>query len=224
MTRKGARHQKREIRKKCLASRLPERGNVMTPSEFLEILSRAAVLKTTFRHCYTEDGRKESVAEHSWRIALMAMLLSGEPEFQDTDMNKVIRMCLIHDLGEAFTGDIPTFEKTGSDAKTEDALFLEWVNTFPPAQREEWTELLDEMEKLQTREAKTYKALDKLEAVISHNESDLSTWLPLEYDLQLTYGKENVQFSEYLKALSGCIDEWTKEKIADKKQPVHPFG
>lgn len=154
----------------------------------------------------------------------MAMLLSGEPEFQDTDMNKVIRMCLIHDLGEAFTGDIPTFEKTGSDAKTEDALFLEWVNTFPPAQREEWTELLDEMEKLQTREAKTYKALDKLEAVISHNESDLSTWLPLEYDLQLTYGKENVQFSEYLKALSGCIDEWTKEKIADKKQPVHPFG
>ena len=57
------------------------------------------------------------------------------------------------------------------------------------------------------------EALDKLEAVISHNESDLSTWLPLEYDLQLTYGKENIQFSEYLKALSERIDEWTKNKI-----------
>lgn len=83
----------------------------MTPQDFLTILSRAAILKTTTRHCYTQENRKESVADHSWRIALMAMLLSGEPEFQDTDMNKVIRMCLIHDLGETFTGDIPSFEK-----------------------------------------------------------------------------------------------------------------
>lgn len=189
----------------------------MKPNEFLDILSRAGMLKTTSRHCYTETDRRESVADHSWRIALMAMLLSQEPEFQDMDMNRVIRMCLIHDLGEAFTGDIPTFEKTASDTAKEDALFLEWVKAFPEPQREEWLELLDEMEKLETREAKTYKALDKLEAVISHNESELSTWLPLEYELQLTYGKENVQFSEYLKALSGCIDEWTKKKIVGER-------
>lgn len=187
----------------------------MEPQEFLDILGRAAVLKTTPRHCYTQEDRRESVADHSWRTALMAMLLSGEPEFQDMDMNKVIRMCLIHDLGEAFTGDIPTFEKTASDTKKEDGLFLKWAGSFPAAQREEWLALLEEMGKLETREARTYKALDKLEAVISHNESDISTWLPLEYDLQFTYGKENVQFSEYLRALSMCIDEWTKQKIAD---------
>ena len=70
------------------------------------------------------------------------------------------------------------------------------------------------MEKLQTKEARTYKALDKLEALISHNESDLSTWLPLEYDLQLTYGQENVQFSPYLTALRKCIDQWTLAKIS----------
>ncbi len=185
----------------------------MTPHEFLNILSRAAVLKTTTRHCQTQENRLESVADHSWRTALMAMLLSKEPEFQDTDMNKVIRMCLIHDLGEAFTGDIPTFEKTASDGEREETLFLSWVSSFPAAQKREWLELLNEMRQLQTREAQTYKALDKLEAVISHNESDISTWLPLEYDLQLTYGKENVQFSEYLKDLSGCIDEWTKSKM-----------
>lgn len=185
----------------------------MKPEELLCILSRAAKLKTTTRHCYTTGGRKESVADHSFRIALMAMLLSGEEEFQNMDMNKVIRMCLIHDLGEAFTGDIPSFEKTSMDAEKETALFLDWVNSFPSPQKEEWLSLLEEMEDLATPEAKTYKALDKLEAVISHNESDLSTWLPLEYDLQLTYGKENVEFSEYLKALRNCIDQWTKRKV-----------
>ncbi|WP_434311577.1 HD domain-containing protein [Hominifimenecus sp. rT4P-3] len=185
----------------------------MTPQEFLDILSRAAMLKTTFRHCYTEEGRRESVAEHSWRIALMAMLLSGETEFQSIDMNKVIRMCLIHDLGEAFTGDIPTFEKTDADIKKEDALFFDWVGAFPEPQKREWLALLHEMERMETKEAKTYKALDKLEAVISHDESDIATWLPLEYDLQLTYGKEEVQFSQYLTALRKNIDEWTREKI-----------
>lgn len=184
----------------------------MEPQQFLDILARAGKLKTTMRHCYTKEDRRESVADHSYRIALMAMLLSGEAEFQKLDMDKVIRMCLIHDLGETFTGDIPTFEKTDEDAGKEDDLFSEWINGFPSPQREEWRMLLKEMAELETPEAKTYKALDKLEAIIAHNESDISTWLPLEYDLQLTYGQENVQFSPYLKALRECIDEWTREK------------
>ena len=133
----------------------------------------------------------------------MAMLLTGEEEFKSMDMNKVIRMCLIHDLGETFTGDIPTFQKTEADGNAEDCLFEEWVQSFPSPQKEEWLGLLKEMEQQQTPEAKTYKA---------HNESDLSTWLPLEYDLQFTYGKENVQFSEYLKAFRAVIDRQTREK------------
>lgn len=185
----------------------------MTPNEFLEILSRAARLKTTPRHCETAPGRRESVADHSWRISLMAMLLSGEAEFQGVDMNRVIRMCLIHDLGEAFTGDIPTFEKTDADAQAEYARFLEWVDGFSSPQREEWRALLAEMEALETPEAMTCKALDKLEAVISHDESSLSSWLPLEYALQRSYGRENVQFSPYLKELRERIDEWTARKI-----------
>ena len=60
--------------------------------------------------------------------------------------------------------------------------------------------------------------VDKLEALISHNESDLSTWLPLEYDLQLTYGQENIQFSEYLKEFRALIDAWTIDKI--EKEPL----
>ena len=183
----------------------------MEPKQLLEILQVAARLKTTPRHCETAPGRAESVADHSWRVALMAMLLT--PEFPEADMNKVLRMCLIHDLGEAFTGDIPTFDKTETDVQKEDRLYDAWVDTLPRETKAEFSSLLTEMNALQTQEAKIYKALDKLEAVISHNESDISTWLPLEYDLQLTYGEENVAFSPYLSALKEENNRVTREKI-----------
>ena len=190
----------------------------MTPEELLAALSRAAVLKTTPRHCWTEPGRRESVADHSWRTALMAMLLTGIEDFRGLNMDRVIRMCLIHDLGEAFTGDIPAFKKQETDAEKEDAIFLNWVEAFPEPQRTEWLDLLAEMNALQTDEARLYKALDKLEALISHNESDISTWLPLEYDLQFTYGRENMAFSPYLTALRAAVDDWSEKKIREEKQ------
>ncbi len=186
----------------------------MTPKELLAILPIAERLKCNTRHAYTSSGRHESVAEHSWRISLMAMLLT--PEFPEANMDKVIRMCLIHDLGEAFTGDIPTFEKTEADTAKEDAAFDAWVQTLPEDTRREFSSLLAEMNALETQEAKIYKALDKMEAVIQHNESDISTWLPLEYDLQLTYGAENVTFSPYFTELKEEIDAATREKIARK--------
>ena len=184
----------------------------MKPAELLNILLVAEKLKCHTRHCSTSSGRPESVAEHSWRTALMAMLTASA--FPEADMNKVIRMCLIHDLGEAFTGDIPSFDKTEADSKTEELALRQWVQTFPSPEREEWLALYEEMEAQQTQEARIYKALDKLEAVIQHDESDISTWLPLEYDLQLEYGRENVQFSPYLQQLKMEIDDVTREKIA----------
>ncbi len=187
----------------------------MKPAELLDILRVAEKLKCNTRHCYTSSGRRESVAEHSWRIALMAMLIA--PEFPEADMNKVIRMCLIHDLGEAFTGDIPAFDKTEADGKKEDALFDGWVQTLPPETKEAFSTLLEEMNAMATPEAKIYKALDKTEALIQHNESDISTWLPLEYDLQLQYGKENMEFSPWFLAFRQEIDQWTKRKIAEGK-------
>lgn len=189
----------------------------MQPTELLRILSVAERLKCNTRHSYTSSGRHESVAEHSWRIALMGMLVANE--FPEADMDKVIRMCLIHDLGEAFTGDIPTFEKTDQDEKKEENVLLDWIKTFPEPEKSEWEALYAEMNALETTEAKIYKALDKIEAVIQHDEADLSTWLPLEYDLQLEYGKENMEFSEYMKALKAEVDQMTRAKIAAGKKP-----
>lgn len=188
----------------------------MKPTELLDILRVAEKLKCNTRHCVTSTGRPESVAEHSWRLALMAMLLSGE--FPELDMDRVIRMCLIHDLGEAFTGDIPTFEKTDADSRREDALFSRWLEGLPLEIRGQWQGLWREWEDQETVEARLAKALDRLEAVIQHDESDIATWLPLEYSLQLTYGAENVREFPCLRELKNEIDCWTREKIARAEQ------
>ena len=186
----------------------------MEPKTLLTILRQAEKLKCVTRHCDTTSGRRESVAEHSWRLALMAMLVADA--FPDDDMDKVIRMCLIHDLGESFTGDIPAFEKVPGHRELEQQRLGEWVDTFPEPARSQFQSLLCEMNAMETREARIYKALDNLEAVIQHNESDISTWLPLEYDLQLTYGADKVAFSPYLRALKAEIDELTRRKIAEE--------
>ena len=185
----------------------------MDEKTLLDILHIAEHLKDTTRHCYTSGGRHESVAEHSWRLCLFAWLLRDE--FPQLDMVKVLYMCLIHDLGEAFTGDIPSFEKTAADSLHEDKTLFNWVSTLPEPYRTDMTALYKEMNALETGEAKLYKALDKLEAVIQHNESPLDTWLPLEYELNLTYADENVAFSSYLTSLRAMIREDTERKIAE---------
>ena len=101
----------------------------MTPQELLTLLHTAEKLKDTTRHCDTSGGRKESVAEHSWRLTLIAFFLRSE--FPHLNMDKVMRMCLVHDLGECFTGDIPSFLKTRDDTAREDTLLAQWVSTLP---------------------------------------------------------------------------------------------
>ena len=143
-------------------------------------------------------------------------------EFPEADMNKVIKMCLIHDLGECFTGDIPTFDKTKADEQREEQLLKEWVEQLPSPFREEMAALYQEMEARETTEAKIYKALDNLEAVIQHNEADISTWADHEYELQRTYGMDKVQFSDYLKALRQEVLEETEEKIINSSAHREP--
>ena len=122
-------------------------------------------------------------------------------EFPEANLEKLLKMCLIHDLGEAFTGDIPSFEKTEVNEEREAELLFKWMKSLPEPFATEMMELYREMEERKTLEARIYKALDNMEALISHNESNIQTWLPLEYDLQMTYGNDKVAFSEYLTEL-----------------------
>lgn len=192
----------------------------MTPRELLNAMSVAVRLKDETRHCYTAGGRHESVAEHSWMMTLMAFFMKDDikAEFPEMDIDKVIHMCIIHDLGECFTGDIPVFEKTDSDEEKEGKLLNQWVESLPASTCDEMKSLYAEMDARQTPEAKLYKAIDSLEAVIQHNYADISTWADNEYDLQRDYAWDRVRFSDYMTRLREEIRKDTEEKIEAAKQ------
>lgn len=188
----------------------------MNAKEFLNILHTAERLKDTPRHCTTSRRRTESVAEHSWRISLMAMLLRHE--FPDADIDRVVDMCLIHDLGECFTGDIPTFRKTDNDRSREDELLSSWLSSLPDEISAGLAALFDEMNAQKTTEAKIFKALDKLEALIQHNESPLDTWSENEYELNKVYAFDAVGFSDWLTQLRKEILNETMSKLSTETQ------
>ena len=182
----------------------------MEITKYIGIMNVLEAMKRNTRHSWLSDGRRESVAEHSWRLTVMAYF--AKDEFPDIDMDKVIKMCLFHDIGEAFTGDIPAFIKTDSDEVTERGAVADFVSSLDEPFRGELSALFSEMDALSTPEAKLYKALDKMETLIQHNEADISTWLPLEYKENLVYGENEVRFSEFTEALRKEINRISLEK------------
>ncbi len=186
----------------------------MEIKQLLEVMHLAERLKNNTRHCVSSQRRPESVAEHSWRLSLLCYFVKDE--FPTADLGKLLQMAVLHDMGECFIGDIPSFEKTDADRAAEAAALSAWVASLPAPYCSELAALYHEMECLETLEAKIYKALDNLEAVIQHNESPLDTWLPLEHELQLTYGGDKVGFSPYLQALKAQLNADSIQKMKEE--------
>lgn len=157
----------------------------------LKFMSIAEKLKCNLRHSWTSSMRQESVAEHSWQLCLFSWIIKND--FPDVDMEKVLLMCLFHDIGEALTGDIPAFLKTDEQENDETEAVSKILGLLNMETQNELVLLFEEIQKQESKEAKLFKALDKLEAVIQHNEAPLETWIPLEYDLNLTYGNEEAK-------------------------------
>ena len=187
----------------------------MEVRKLIDTMMLVEKLKDTTRHCYTKGGRRESVAEHCWMASLMTYFIKDE--FPEADIDKVIRMILIHDLGECFTGDIPVFEKTDEHEEKEKEALYAWVNTLPKIYADEMIALYEEMDRLETLEAKIFKAIDGMEAVLQHNISDISTWLPNEYELNQNYGFDKVVFSDYLKEVREELRKDTIKIIEENK-------
>ncbi len=181
------------------------------PNLLIDFLHNVEGLKSTTRHSWTSSGRHESVAEHCWRLSLFALLLSDT--FEELDINRVLKMCLIHDLGELIPGDIPGFLKSESDEEEENSSFQEIVSILPEKLTIFFLELKSEFDLCETPEAKLSNALDKIEAVLQHNEASIETWIDLEYELNKSYGEENCNYNPYLKKLREIIKFETIQKI-----------
>jgi putative hydrolase of HD superfamily len=159
----------------------------------LEFLRATERLKVTPRSAYTSDGEAESVAEHSWRVCLMALTLHDE--IPDVDLGRLLAMCVVHDLGEAIGGDVPAPEQarrlaadpsaTKSAAERNDLLTL--VAPLPESVRESIVALWDEYEAAATPEARVAKALDKLETILQHTQGKNPA--DFDYRFNLGYGR-----------------------------------
>ncbi len=182
----------------------------------LAFLHDLELLKSVTRHSWLSSGRQESVPEHSWRMAVMAIIL--EEEFPNLDIRKVIEMCLIHDLGEVYEGDIPAFVKQAEHLTNEEQAVKQVVIPLSKHLQEKIIGLWKEYDEAQTQEAQLVKALDKLEVIIQHNEADISTWTAEEYDFQLTYGRKFTDYNQFIKKFREVVDKVTAEKIAREKK------
>lgn len=145
--------------------------------QILTFLHQSEKLKTELRHSWLSDGRRESVAEHTWRMVLMAILLRPYLE-ERLDLEKVLTMIVIHDLGEIKAGDIPRMDKPDKKQRklNEKKAVEEITKLLPPDLGEKIKNLWLETEERRSPEAKFVNALDKLEVLIQHNEADISTW------------------------------------------------
>ena len=168
---------------------------------FIKELER---LKNNTRTAWTSTGRQESIAEHSWRLAMFCMAL--EPHVQDIDMSRVLRMSLIHDLGEAYEGDVSATVAVDPALKLhkeEDAL-RRLIAPLPESLQQTVIDLWREYNEGNTREARLVKALDKIETIVQHNQGDNPP--DFDYSFNLGYGKPLASFDPVLQAIRDIVD------------------
>ncbi len=181
----------------------------------LTFLRAAERLKTVTRSGWTSAGQPESVAEHTWRLGLMAMLLYGRNT--DIDVARLLEMCLIHDLGEAIGGDVPApAQQTGaSKADRERADLLQLIASLPAALQHEILELWDEYEAADSTEAKLAKGLDKLETILQHTQGKNPA--DFDYAFNLAYGQRYTAADPVMAALRARLDEETARRAKDAR-------
>ncbi len=177
--------------------------------EVFEFMKASEQLKMELRHSWLSNGRQESVAEHSWRMSLMLMLIESKIP-RPFNYLKALKMTVVHDLVEIYAGDIPVFEFSNSAVgrekkrQNEIAAMNRIVSELNLPIGLEIQNLWLEYEENETKEAKVIKALDKLEAQLQHNQAGLDTWTEIEYELTFRLDKY-VDFNEDLSNLKDLV-------------------
>lgn len=173
----------------------------------LTFLDETNRLKDTLRSGHTPEGRRESTAEHSWRLCLLAILLGKELE--DIDLLRLVKICIVHDLGEAISGDVPATEQRAGDDRParERADLLTLCAHLPEDLKAEVIALWDEYAEARTPEAVIAKGLDKIETMLTHTTGDNPA--DFDYRFNLAYGVEATDRHPLLAAIRAHVDART---------------
>jgi len=173
----------------------------------LAFLREAERLKSVLRSGFTSSGRAESTAEHSWRLTLMALVFADE--LPGLDLARVLKLCVVHDLGEAIHGDIPAIHQHAHPDKAaqERADLQTLTRDLDAALRADIIALWDEYEAAATPEAKAVKAFDKLETILQHNQG--ANPPDFDYAFNLAYGRQHTATAPLFAALRDMLDRDT---------------
>jgi putative hydrolase of HD superfamily len=186
----------------------------MTPAErdaYLGFFRAAGALKDTLRSGHTAGGRPESTAEHTWRLCLMAVAL--EEALDGVDLKRLLQLLIVHDLGEAISGDVPAPEQRGDKTADERADLRALLAALPPAAAARLLALWDEYNAVATPEARLAKGLDRLETVLTHVEG--ANPPDFDYAFNLGYGRAHTDAHPLTAALRAPIDAETA-RLADR--------
>lgn len=180
----------------------------------LTFLRRAEALKMTTRTSWTSDGAPETVASHTWRLCLMAMVLA--PHVPGIDLGKLLRICVVHDLGEAIGGDISAVLQAGAPSKAaqERADLLELTQELPAGLREDLVALWDEYESASSPEARLAKGLDKLETILQHNQGAMPEGFDFRFNIG--YGAKYTSDEPVLQQVRALLDHETEMRARER--------
>lgn len=185
-------------------------------SEMLVFFTLAERLKTELRHSWLSDGRRESVAEHCWMMAVMALVIAPHLE-RKVDLPHALMMILVHDIAETITGDIPSFEvseRKSSKPEAEARAMTKIAAMFTDGTGRLISDLWHEFEAGETPEARFARALDQLEVQFQHNLAPTETWEPVEYELIYTKMTRPSAHDATLRCLTVAIRAEAERKLA----------
>jgi putative hydrolase of HD superfamily len=182
----------------------------------LDFLRQAEKLKDVLRSSHTSGGRPESTAEHAWRLCLWAIVFSDK--LGEIDLAKLLKICIVHDLGEALSGDIPAVSQTARRGKAiQERVDLESLTRpLAPKQRDEILSLWAEYENVSSPEAVLAKGLDKLETILQHNQGRNAA--DFDYAFNLTYGLKRTSAHPLLAEIRSILDHDTRTRMSQQRQ------
>ncbi|MCL2507886.1 MAG: HD domain-containing protein [Oscillospiraceae bacterium] len=156
----------------------------------LRFLTEADKMKSVSRQTLLADkSREETDAEHSWHFALMAMTLFEYAGFGGIDLDRVIRMALVHDLIEIYAGDTFAYDVKGNESKDEreseaaNRLFA----LLPTEQAVEYRALWEEFDRMDTPDSLYAAAVDRFQPFLNNYLTDGHTWVKHNVSSQQIY-------------------------------------